>query len=170
LLQCDARLLSLSHSHSLSLSLSHHFYQSTYLQLILFPPLLYSPSSIVDGRYNEQKHRLQECGLRSCLYIVEGLSLTGEHSHSHSDSQSDLTSHLFISSYISLSSHNTIFLLFVPCFRTRSFLFSLYVFRPVFGSYLFLFLSHTFLSSLSIFICFFFHLRSLFRIDFHDFF
>jgi ERCC4 domain len=81
-LQCDIRLF--------SLSLSHHCDQSTYLQLILFPPLLHSPSSIVDGRYNEQKHRLQECGLRSCLYIVEGLSLTGEHSNSHS--QSDLTS------------------------------------------------------------------------------
>ena len=36
------------------------------------------PFSIIDGRYNEQKHRLQECGLRNCVYIVEGLSLSGE--------------------------------------------------------------------------------------------
>lgn len=33
--------------------------------------------SIVDGRYNEQKNRLQECGLKTCMYIVEGLTLTG---------------------------------------------------------------------------------------------
>jgi ERCC4 domain len=157
-LQCDIRLF--------SLSLSHHFDQSAYLKLILFPPLLQSPSSIVDGRYNEQKHRLQECGLRSCLYIVEGLSLTGEHSNSHS--QSDLTSHLFISCYIRLSPYNTIFLLFVPCYRRQSFLFSLYALRPVLESYVFIILSHTFLSSLSIFISFFFLLRSL-SFDFHDF-
>ena len=33
-------------------------------------------SSIVDGRYSEQKHRLLDCGLRTRMYIVEGLSLT----------------------------------------------------------------------------------------------
>jgi hypothetical protein len=32
-------------------------------------------SSIVDGRYAEQKRRLKECGLTSRMYIVEGLSL-----------------------------------------------------------------------------------------------
>jgi crossover junction endonuclease MUS81 len=33
-------------------------------------------SSIVDGRYGEQKHRLLDCGLHTRMYIVEGLSLS----------------------------------------------------------------------------------------------
>jgi ERCC4-type nuclease len=34
-------------------------------------------SSICDGRYHEQKMRLRDCAVKSKLYIVEGLSLTG---------------------------------------------------------------------------------------------
>jgi crossover junction endonuclease MUS81 len=33
-------------------------------------------ASIVDGRYQEQKIRLRNCGCRCLLYIVEGLSLS----------------------------------------------------------------------------------------------
>ena len=33
-------------------------------------------ASIVDGRYQEQKVRLRNCGCRCLLYIVEGLSLS----------------------------------------------------------------------------------------------
>ena len=47
------------------------FHLHSYLHSILFL------TSIVDGRYNEQKNRLQECGLKTCMYIVEGLTLTG---------------------------------------------------------------------------------------------
>lgn len=32
-------------------------------------------SSIVDGRYEEQKHRLKGCGVKNCVYLVEGASL-----------------------------------------------------------------------------------------------
>jgi hypothetical protein len=32
-------------------------------------------SSIVDGRYEEQKCRLQDCGVANCVYLVEGASL-----------------------------------------------------------------------------------------------
>ena len=32
-------------------------------------------SSILDGRYDEQKNRLKKCGVKSKFYIVEGLSL-----------------------------------------------------------------------------------------------
>jgi crossover junction endonuclease MUS81 len=29
-------------------------------------------SSIVDGRYNEQKARLKNCGISNVIYLVEG--------------------------------------------------------------------------------------------------
>lgn len=32
-------------------------------------------SSIIDGRYEEQKHRLKGCGVKNCVYLVEGASL-----------------------------------------------------------------------------------------------
>ena len=63
----------------------HSFLFLTYA-LSFIPPTLLPIShlhsylfltSIVDGRYNEQKNRLQECGLKTCMYIVEGLTLTG---------------------------------------------------------------------------------------------
>ena len=69
------------------MSLLHSLFRPAYIYTItLAPPPPLISYSIVDGRYNEQKHRLQECGLRSCLYIVEGLSLTGENTDSHSNS------------------------------------------------------------------------------------
>ena len=63
----------------------HSFFSHTYTPSFLSSALLPSfhlhsylfLTSIVDGRYNEQKNRLQECGLKTCMYIVEGLTLTG---------------------------------------------------------------------------------------------